>query len=121
MKRVLVVEPHPQVMAALADLVEEEPGCELVGAVATAAEAISLVSDASPDVVLMDADTPDWRSHQFGHRLGELFPMALLVLISAATEPHSEPHKECSESSAKTPPISILKTAAPEFLRSLSE
>ena len=116
MKRVLVVEPHPQVLEALADLVEDEPGCELVGAVTTVTEAISLVTDLSPDVVLIDADTPNWRSHQLCNRLGEFLPTALLVLLSAATEPY----KVCPDSTAKTPPISILKTAAPEFLRSLS-
>ncbi len=112
MKKVLIVESHPQVRAALADLVEDEPGCELVGAVAAAAEAISLVSDVSPDVVLVDADTPDRLSHQ----LGELFPLALLVLLTAV----SETPRKCPESSAKTPPVCILKTAAPEFLRSIS-
>jgi DNA-binding NarL/FixJ family response regulator len=112
MKKVLIVEHHPQVRAALADLVEDEPGCELVGAVATATEASSLVSDVSPDVVLVDADTPDRQSHQ----LGELFPLALLVLLTAV----SETPRNCPESSAKTPPLSILKTAAPEFLRSIS-
>ncbi|MEV6944300.1 DNA-binding response regulator [Streptomyces sp. NPDC051172] len=116
MKRVLVVEPHPQVRAALADLVEDEPGYELAGAVATAAEAISLVGAVIPDVVLIDADTPDRRSGQFGHQLGELLPMGLLVLLFAATEPQME----CPESPEKTPHTSILKTAALEFLRSLS-
>ncbi|MBA2809108.1 response regulator transcription factor [Streptomyces sp. KM273126] len=119
MKRVLVVEPHPQVMAALADLVTEAPGCELVGAVATVCEAISLVSGVSPDVVLVDTDTPHWPywpSHQLGKALSELLPMAALVFISTATEPYTE----CPEASATTPPISILKTAVPEFLRSLT-
>ncbi|MFF2507799.1 response regulator transcription factor [Streptomyces sp. NPDC058067] len=112
MKRILIVEPHPQVLAALADLVQDEPGCELVGAVATTTEALSLVSGEAPDVVLIDADTPDRRSRQ----LGELLPTALLVLLTAAIEPP----RECPKSSAKTPAISILKTAIPEFLRSLS-
>ncbi|PAZ13044.1 response regulator [Streptomyces sp. SA15] len=116
MKRVLVVEPHPQALAALTDLVEDEPGCELVGAVTTVAEAIQLVNDVIPDVVLVDADASNWQSHRLGHQLGELLPKALLVLLSAATDPR----QECPKSSAKTPPITILKTAAPEFLRSLS-
>ncbi|MER6014006.1 response regulator [Streptomyces bluensis] len=119
MKRVLVVEPHPQVMAALADLVTEEPGCELVGAVATVTEATSLVSDARPDLVLVDTDAPRWPHRppqQLGNALTELLPTAVLVFISTATEPYME-H---SEASATTPHISILKTAVPEFLRSLT-
>ncbi|GGZ65727.1 hypothetical protein GCM10010344_35140 [Streptomyces bluensis] len=119
MKRVLVVEPHPQVMAALADLVTDEPGCELVGAAATVTEALSLVSDMIPDVVLVDTDAPR-RPHrppqQPGNALTELLPTAVLVFISTATEPHTE----YSETSPTTPHISILKTAVPEFLRSLT-
>ncbi|MFE5188537.1 response regulator transcription factor [Streptomyces sp. NPDC056628] len=112
MKRVLVVEPHPHVLTALAELVEEEPGYELAGAVATITEAMSQISDLTPDIILVDTDT----ATQESHRLGELLPMALLVHLSAATEPH----KERPDSSAKTPSISILKTDAPEFLRSLT-
>lgn len=116
MKKVLIVEPHPQVLAALAELVEEEPGYELAGAVATITQAIPQISDLTPDVILVDADTANQESHLLGRQLGELLPMPLLVLLSAATEPH----EECPESSAKTPPIRILKTDAPEFLRSLT-
>ena len=116
MKRVLVVESHPQVMAALADLVAEAPGCELVGAVATITGALSLVSDLSPDVVLVDTDTPNWQSQQFGQALGELLSKASLVYMSAATEPY----QDYPEASANTPFICILKTAVPEFLRSLT-
>ncbi|MGY6024586.1 response regulator transcription factor [Streptomyces spinosirectus] len=114
MKRVLVVEPHPQVRAALADLVDDEPGCELVAAVTTIADALSLVSEVRPDVVLVDTDTPNWEPQQLGKRFGEILPEVLLVFLSAATEPH----RECPESSTKT--LSMLKTVAPDFLRSLS-
>lgn len=118
MKRVLVVEPHPQVMAALADLVTQEPGCELVGAVATVIEALSLVSGISlnvVDAVLVDADTQHSQSHQLA-ALAELLPMAFLVHIFTATEPH----KEYPEAPANTHSISILKTDVPEFLRSFT-
>ncbi|MER6632614.1 DNA-binding response regulator [Streptomyces sp. NPDC000987] len=112
MKRVLVVEPHPQVRAAISDLVEDEPGCELAGAFTTIAEAMPLVSELMPDVVLIDADTPDRQAQ----RLGELLPTAFLVFISTATEPC----EECPEPSAKTPGIGILKSDVIEFLRSLT-
>lgn len=115
MKRVLVVEPHPQVLDALADLVEEESALELVGAAATAREAISQASRLQPDIVLIDMDEPSWRRNRLDHQLSELLPNALLVLLYAG----SEPEKECSASKANTPQ-SILKTSTPEFLRSLT-
>ena len=87
-----------------------------MGAATTIAEAMSLVREMRPDVVLVDTDMPYGQPHQLGHRFGEILPEALLVFLSAATEPH----RERSESSMKTPPISMLKTAAPDFLRSLS-
>jgi DNA-binding NarL/FixJ family response regulator len=116
MKRVLVVESHPHVSAALADLVEEEPGFELAGVATTSSEAISLAGDLRPDVLLVDTDAPGWRAQRLDRRLGELLPMALIVLVSAATDPQMG----CPKSSAGEPLIGILKTAAPEFLRSLT-
>jgi DNA-binding NarL/FixJ family response regulator len=115
MKRVLVVEPHPQVLDALADLVEEEPGLELAGAVGTAREAIALARSARPDVVLVDVDEPSWRAERLDHQLSELLPRALLIRLSAATDLEQESLKSPENTSP-----SILKTAIPAFLRSLT-
>lgn len=115
MKRVLVVEHHPQVLDALADLVAEAPGVELTGTAGTAREAISLASRLHPDVVLFDADEPSWKKQRLDRELSELIPLALLVRLTTATDPETQ----C----LKTPPKtshSILKTAVPEFLRSLT-
>lgn len=117
MRRVLVVESHSQVLDAIADLVEEEPGLELAGAIGTACEAISPARRLHADVVLIDMDEPSWRAKQLDRRLSELFPQALLVRLSAATDPE----QECLESPATAnAPINLLKTDIPEFLRSLT-
>lgn len=115
MQRVLVVEHHPQVLEALAELVAEEPGLELIGTAGTVSEAISLANRLQPDVVLVDVDEPSWKSIRLDHRIGELLPMARLVRLTAATHPE----QECLESPANTP-RSVLKTAIPDFLRSLT-
>jgi DNA-binding NarL/FixJ family response regulator len=115
MKRVLVAEPHPQVLEALADLVAEESGLELSGIASTADEAISLARRLQPDVVLIDVDEPSWRGKRLDHQLSELLPKALLIRLHAA----SDPEQECPESPASTPQ-SIPKTSIPEFLRSLA-
>jgi DNA-binding NarL/FixJ family response regulator len=116
MKRVLVVEHHSQILDALADLVAEEPGLELAGTAGTAREAISLARRLRPDVVLLDVDQPSWHAQRLDHVLSELLPFALLVRLTAATDPDLE----CLESLANTH-RSVLKSAVPDFLRSLTK
>jgi DNA-binding NarL/FixJ family response regulator len=116
MHRVLVVEHHPQVLDALADLVAEEPGLELSGIASTADEAISLARRLQPDVVLIDVDEPSWQAKQLVHALSEVLPRALLVRLTAA----SNPDWECPESHPNTARI-VLKTAVPDLLGSLTE
>ncbi len=115
MQRVLVVEYHAQVLSALADLVVEEPGLELSGIAGSAREAISLARHMQPDVVLIDVDELSWQAQRLDRLIGELLPSARIVRLTAV----SDPQMECLESPTRT--TSILKTAVPEFLRSISE
>ncbi|AQA12640.1 response regulator transcription factor [Streptomyces samsunensis] len=115
MHRVLVVERHPLVLSALADLVVEEPGLELSGIAGSAREAISLVHHMQPDVVLIDVDERSRQTPRLVRLIGELLPYARIVRLTAV----SDPQMECLESPTKNP--SVLKTAVPEFLRSMSE
>ncbi|MFC9691863.1 response regulator transcription factor [Kribbella sp. NPDC056951] len=52
--RVLLVDDHKVVRAGLRALLEGEPGFEVVGETGDGAEAITLVLDLRPDLVLMD-------------------------------------------------------------------
>lgn len=115
MHRVLVVERHPLVLSALADLVVEEPGLELSGIAGSAREAISLAHHVQPDVVLIDVDERSWQMPRLVRLIGELLPSARIVRLTAV----SDPQMECLESPTNNP--SVLKTAVPEFLRSMSE
>ena len=114
MRRVLVMEAHPQVLDALSDLVKEEPGLELVGVFGSAHEAISEADRLRPDVVLLDMDEPNVRAQRLAHRFAELLPGALIVRMYAATAPEAE----CR--SPEETHQDILKTSTPEFLRSLT-
>jgi DNA-binding NarL/FixJ family response regulator len=116
MHRVLVVEHHPQVLDALADLVAEEPGLELSGIASTADEAISAARRLQPDVVLIDVDGPSWQAKQLVHTLRELLPKALLVRLTAA----SDPERECPESHPNTTQT-VLKTDVPDLLKNFTE
>lgn len=54
--RVAVVDDHPVFRIGLGALLGEIPDFEVVGLAATTAEALALVAEARPDVVLMDLD-----------------------------------------------------------------
>ncbi len=58
MIRVLVVEDHALVRAGLEELLSGAEDIEVVGVAADGAEAISVVGDAQPNVVLMDLSMP---------------------------------------------------------------
>jgi DNA-binding NarL/FixJ family response regulator len=58
MTRVLIVDDHPVFRDGLAGLLNTLPDLTTVGSVGTAEEALELVRDAAPDVVLMDLNLP---------------------------------------------------------------
>ncbi|WP_400192094.1 response regulator [Hymenobacter sp. B81] len=57
--RVLLVDDHRMVLEGLRVLLEPLPGLQVVGAAATAAEALSAAQATMPDVVLLDINLPD--------------------------------------------------------------
>ena len=54
MIRLVVIDDHPAIGAAVADAAGGHPGIELVGRATDVAAAIALIDDARPDVVLCD-------------------------------------------------------------------
>ena len=58
MTRVLLVDDHPILRMSLARLLEVEQDIEVVGTACDGADALRLVSETNPDVVLMDLSMP---------------------------------------------------------------
>ena len=54
MIRLVVVDDHPAIAAAIADAARGHAEIELVGRASDAAEGIALVEDTQPDVVICD-------------------------------------------------------------------
>lgn len=67
--RVVIVDDHPVYRQGLRAVIDATPGIELVGDAATGHEALTLVRDQRPDVVLLDLHLPDVSGIEIAQRL----------------------------------------------------
>jgi DNA-binding NarL/FixJ family response regulator len=67
----LIVDDNPSVLTAARDLLERE-GMSVVGLASTSADALQLVKELEPDVVLIDIELGDESGFDVADRLAEL-------------------------------------------------
>lgn len=58
--RVLIVDDHDLFREGLRQLIETDPAIEVVGEAANGQDALKMVAELQPDVVLMDINMPGW-------------------------------------------------------------
>ena len=84
--RAALVDDHPVVLAGLKSVLERA-AVDVVAAGTTGAEALRLVADHRPDVLVLDLHLPDMNGLQVLQRLRHLgYPVAVLVLTAARDE-----------------------------------
>ena len=84
--RVLIVDDIPETRDHLTKLLGFESDIDVVGSAASGAEAISLATSLSPDVVLMDINMPDMDGITATESLGRAVPSASVVMMSVQGE-----------------------------------
>jgi DNA-binding NarL/FixJ family response regulator len=85
--RLVLADDHFVVRTGLRAMLESDPDIEIVGEAATGSEAIELVGQTLPDLVLMDLRMPDGDGVEATKRLRELHPTTeVLVLTTYDTD-----------------------------------
>jgi DNA-binding NarL/FixJ family response regulator len=87
MIRVLVVDDHAGMRAALAQLLAGAPDVELVGASGDGWGGVKLARELDPDVVLMDISMPGLDGIAATYRLRQDDARTQVLILTAATDP----------------------------------
>ena len=78
--RVLIVDDEPLARRRVAELLEDAPGVEIVGAATSGAEAIALIRSAAPDIVFLDVQMPDGTGLDVVREIGaDAMPVTVFV------------------------------------------
>lgn len=82
--RVVVVDDHAMVAQGLSALLEDQDDLEVVGTAAGARQALTVVGDTRPDVVLVDYRLPDGDGASVTAEILRRWPDTKVVMLSAA-------------------------------------
>jgi DNA-binding NarL/FixJ family response regulator len=83
---VLVVDPHQTFAELLGLALAGQPDLAYAGHAATGADALRLVAELRPDVVLMDVDLPDCDGIATAERLRAEHPRSRIVVLTGSTD-----------------------------------
>jgi len=83
MIRVLIVDDHALVREGTRQLLELEDDLQVVGVAANGIEALDLVTETHPDVVLMDIEMPEMDGIEATARIAAEFPRTSVLALSA--------------------------------------
>jgi DNA-binding NarL/FixJ family response regulator len=86
MIRVLLVDDHAMVRAGLQQLLDGDEGIEVVGTAAEGGEAVRLVQQEQPDVVLMDLQMPGVDGVAATREIQQLAPATQVVILTSFSD-----------------------------------
>jgi DNA-binding NarL/FixJ family response regulator len=84
--RVLLVDDQEPYLRAMAAVVEETPGFDVVGRAESGEDALALAQSLTPDLVLLDVNLPGSDGLETTRRLHVLQPAVVVLLLSTYDE-----------------------------------
>src|ERR671939_1943272 len=84
--RVLIVDDHDLFRSGLRTLLEEQDGVHVVGEAAGGSEAVRIVSESAPDVVVMDLNMPGMTGVEATRQISALAPLTRVVVLTISDQ-----------------------------------
>lgn len=81
--RVVLVDDHRIVRQGLRSILDPDPRFEVVGEASNGADALRVVAEQQPDVVLLDLKLPDMGGVELCQRLAKASPQAAILILTA--------------------------------------
>jgi DNA-binding NarL/FixJ family response regulator len=82
MVRILIVDDNPSVRHYLRAILEQQAEWRVCGEARTGAEALHMVLEAPPDLVLLDYQMPDLNGVDVARQISELFPQIPILMVT---------------------------------------
>jgi DNA-binding NarL/FixJ family response regulator len=83
---VVIVDDHPLVRAGTQSLLDESVGIRVLGTAGEAAEALELVREHQPDVLLLDVRLPDMSGIDLARQVRALYPSTAILVLTGHDE-----------------------------------
>jgi DNA-binding NarL/FixJ family response regulator len=83
MLELMIVDDHAIFREGLRTLLDMEPDFTVIGEASSGAEALAMVSNETPDVILLDLHLPDGLGYEFCKQLLEISPDSRVLILSA--------------------------------------
>jgi DNA-binding NarL/FixJ family response regulator len=83
--RVLIVDDHDLFRSGLRNLLEEQ-GVQVVGEASTGAEAVRLVRELAPDVIVMDLNMPGMRGVEATRHITAISPLTRVLVLTISDQ-----------------------------------
>ena len=80
--RVVLVDDHSLVRSGIRSLLEKTAEIEVVGEASSSSDALKLIAEIQPDVVLMDIALPDQNGLETMTRVTKQFPQVRVIMLS---------------------------------------
>ncbi len=85
--RVILADDHPVVRNGIRHMLEKVVDIEVLGEASTGGEALQLVQDTKPDILLLDMEMPDLNGREVAQRLQSMGSPVKILALSAYDDP----------------------------------
>jgi DNA-binding NarL/FixJ family response regulator len=85
--RVVLADDHPVVRSGIRTLLEKALDIEILGEAATGGQALDLIKEVQPDILLLDMEMPDLNGREVAQRLQQMNSSVKILALSAYDDP----------------------------------